>query len=329
VEPRYASIGVGGNGLFPAQSDGKWGYIGAKGESVIESRFEEASSFENGVAAVKLNGRWGYLRADGSMEIPPTLVELGGREGIYISARDDVGWALFKLLQRGLPKRNPPKRTPSEDDTRPPGIAEFPRDTQRAYSISEGSIVAKFADGEQMFFINTNSIDRRESDEFHLMQFFFFPPYKLISILRMSEGFAAAAIAANKWGYLHKASGEFLWPGRFEAALEFKQGLAPVKLAGKWGYIDLTGHMAIEPTYDAAFPFRGEYAIVRQGEKRGFLRLNPEGGISLFIAPQYEDAFRFAEGLAPVKMGGRWGYVSNGQLWTELRDTGTVDIHPQ
>src|ERR1041385_3664300 len=121
----------------------------------------------------------------------------------------------------------------------------------------------------------------------------------------MSDGFAPAATATNKWGYLHKSSGEFLWPGRFEDAQSFAMGFAPVKVAGKWGFIDRAGRVAVKATYDGAFPFRGEYAVVRQGEKRGFLRLDPQGGISIFIAPQYDDVFRFTEGLAPVKIGKR------------------------
>ena len=69
--------------------------------------------------------------------------------------------------------------------------------------------------------------------------------------------------------------------------------------------------------------------MIRQGERRGFLRLDPEGGVASFIAPQYEDAFRFTEGLAPVKIGGRWGYVSDGKPWSELIDTGIADISPR
>src|ERR1043166_1013737 len=85
----------------------------------------------------------------------------------------------------------------------------------------------------------------------------------------------------------------------------------------------------MEPIYDAAFPFRGEYAVVRQGEKRGFLRLDPQGGISVFIAPQYDDVFRFTEGLAPVKIGKSWGYVSDGQPWQDLVEAGVVEIKPR
>ena len=316
VSPRYAEMGVGGDGLFPVKDEGGWGYINPKGENAIAARFEAAEPFDNGVAAVKSNGRWGYLRTDGSTETEFKFLEIGGREGAYICARDAEGWAVFKLVKDGAPKR--------ESFVDDPPI-------QRAYSISDGSVIAKYPDGERLYLIDRAYAGPDEPDLFTLTQRFpiWGDTYTLTSILRMSDGFAPASTAANKWGYLHKGSGEFLWAGRFEAALGFAQGLAPVKLSGKWGYIDRAGSVVVQPTYDAAFPFRGEYAVIRQGDRRGFLRLDPVGKISVFITPRYEDTFRFTEGLAPVKIDRRWGYVSDGQPWSELVDTGIIDIQPR
>jgi hypothetical protein len=315
VRPRYTNMGLGSEGLFAVQSDGDWGYIDAKGASVIAPRFEAAEAFDSGVAAVKSNGRWGYVRADGSMESGFIFLEIGGREGPYVSARDTQGWAVFKLMSSGAPKRQK-------------FYSDIP--LQRAYSVSEGSVIGKFPDGERLFLID-RSYAGDDPDEFGLTQRFpvWGDSYNLVSILRMSEGFAAAATAGNKWGFLHKASGEFLWRDRFEAALNFARGLAPVKLAGKWGYIGRDGTLVVQPVYDAAFPFRGDYAVIREGDKRGFLKLESEGKISVFVTPRYQDAFRFTEGLAPVKIGGRWGYVSDGQPWSELVDTGIADIKPR
>jgi hypothetical protein len=317
LTPRYARIGLGSDGLFPFQIDGSWGYINTRGETAIEAKFEAVQMFENGTGAVKSNGRWDYVRTDGSMETNLALAELAGRQGPYIVARDAKGWAAFKLTQSG----GAPVREQFY------GFNDL--SIERALSISEGSITAKYPDGVRLFLIDL-SFSNGAPDVYSLIQAFpqWEALYKLTSILPMKEGFAAAATAANKWGFLHKASGEFLWRDRFESALGFSKGLAPVKIGGKWGYVDRFGRMAITPTYDAAFPFRGEYAVIRQGEKRGFLRLGAEGGISTFIAPQYEDAYRFTEGLAPVKMGGRWGYISDGQPWTELVDTGIANIRP-
>jgi WG containing repeat len=314
VRPRYSNVRPGSEGLFAVQLDGSWGYIDSKGSTRIAPRFEDAEPFQGGVAAVKSNGRWGYLRLDGTMETQFIFLEIGGREGAYVSARETTGWAVFKLRKQGPPTRVAIKET--YDD--PPA--------QRAYSISEGLLVAKFPDRERMLLIYTSGSDG--PDTFTLLYPFLNVEEvtKHVSIRRMSEGFAPASTAANQWGYLHKRSREFLWPGRFQDAAAFAQGFAPVKIDGKWGYIDRAGRVVVQPTYDAAFPFRGDYAVVREGDKRGFLRLDQQGGISVFIAPKFEDASRFTEGLAPVKIGGRWGYISSGQPWGELRESGIVDI---
>jgi hypothetical protein len=57
--------------------------------------------------------------------------------------------------------------------------------------------------------------------------------------------------------------------------------------------------------------------------------LDSNGGTSVFIAPQFEDAFRFTEGLAPVKTGGKWGYVSSGASRSDLVEpSSTKTIQP-
>jgi hypothetical protein len=319
VQPRYGNVRPGSDGLFAVQIDGRWGYVDPKGNVRIAASFEDAEPFQGGAAAVKANGRWGYLRADGRRETEFTFLEIGGREGDFICARDSKGWGIFRLVKKGPMKRGTI------------GIENDGPLAQRAYSISESAVVAKFADGERMFLIDIgeNARSSDEPDAFLISALFpklNNPTMRYFSIRRMSEGFAPAATAPNQWGYLHKPSGEFLWPGRFQDTLGFGQGFAPVKIDGKWGYVDRGGRTVIQPTYDAAFPFRSDYAVIRDGDKRGFLRLDPQGGISVFIPPTYEDASRFSEGLAAVKTGGRWGYISSGQPWSELRESGIVDI---
>ncbi|PSO79918.1 MAG: hypothetical protein BRC51_06045 [Cyanobacteria bacterium SW_12_48_29] len=37
---------------------------------------------------------------------------------------------------------------------------------------------------------------------------------------------------------------------QFDYAGEFSEGLAPIKISDKWGYIDKTGEMVINPQFD-------------------------------------------------------------------------------
>lgn len=46
--------------------------------------------------------------------------------------------------------------------------------------------------------------------------------------------------------------------------MQFSEGLAPVSRAGKWGYIDLDGHVKIPLIYQMATPFSNGIAHVKE-----------------------------------------------------------------
>lgn len=292
LQPGHKEIGPGGDGVFAFLEKGRWGYLDTKGKVRIRPQFDEARPFEGGLAAVKVKGRWGFVRIDGSMQVPFRFREIGSHQDGFTSARDDEGWAVFNI-------------DPSESDSHADrdGLAFYDEANdivypQRIYSVSERAVVALFADGERLVSVDSRN---RNLDRFSDV---------FASVKRRSEGFAAVSRTKERWGYLHK-SGRIFWDGRFEDAMVFADGYAPVKLDGKWGYITRTGELVVEPTYDAAFPFREGYAVVRQGDKRGFLTTGPDGRITQFVPPRYDDAFRFSESLASVLVGGKWGYVSD------------------
>ncbi len=95
-------------------------------------------------------------------------------------------------------------------------------------------------------------------------------------------------------------------------AAEFGEGLAPMISHGKYGFVDTTGKMVVEPqfTYVPELPFQEGLAAVFVGEganrRAGFI--NRQGQWA--IPPKYEDALHFCDGLAPAKIGGRWGYIN-------------------
>ncbi|WP_414833143.1 WG repeat-containing protein [Afifella sp. YEN Y35] len=71
---------------------------------------------------------------------------------------------------------------------------------------------------------------------------------------------------APVYGYLDHDGNMAIAP-RFTEAAPFANGLAAVKLDGKWGYVDKSGAFAIEPQYDAAHSFNAAgVAIVEKEE---------------------------------------------------------------
>lgn len=61
--------------LYPAKSNGKWGYVQPGGIAKIDFIFEDAASFnpKTSLAAAKKNGKWGYIDLSGKYKIEPTF----------------------------------------------------------------------------------------------------------------------------------------------------------------------------------------------------------------------------------------------------------------
>ncbi len=81
----------------------------------------------------------------------------------------------------------------------------------------------------------------------------------------------------------------------------FKQGLIGVKMNGKYGFMDKTGKIAIQPQFQIALPFSEGLAAVKIGNKYGFI----DGKGRLVIPPVYESASVFREGLCRVQRKGK------------------------
>ena len=58
---------------------------------------------------------------------------------------------------------------------------------------------------------------------------------------------------------------------QFDWAERFNDGLAHVRIGGKWGFIDKTGHYVINPQFDSAESFSDGLAAVRIGNKWGYI----------------------------------------------------------
>jgi hypothetical protein len=87
-----------------------------------------------------------------------------------------------------------------------------------------------------------------------------------------------------------------LMEGRFDAARDFSEGLAPVRKGEKWGYVDKSGRLVVEPRFDDAEPFSDGLARVSVGELFGYI--DKRG--TLVIPARFKDADDFSDGLAPV-----------------------------
>ena len=105
--------------------------------------------------------------------------------------------------------------------------------------------------------------------------------------------------------YLVDDKGKKIGKQKYEDARLFLEadGYAAVKVDGKWGFVDKTGKMVIEPQFADAHSFANGYAAIKKNGKWGFIDENGE----IVIRAQFEDARDFNDkGNVFVKDGTQW-----------------------
>ena len=130
----------------------------------------------------------------------------------------------------------------------------------------------------------------------------------------------------GKYGYISYINNkrEELIPLKYDYIGNFHEGLAKVKLNGKWGYINNKGEEVISPKYDYAGDFHEGLAAVRlNGEWRYINNRGEE-----VISPKYNYVGDFHEGLAVVELNGKYGYINNkGEEVISLKYDDAGDFH--
>jgi hypothetical protein len=151
-----------------------------------------------------------------------------------------------------------------------------------------------------------------------------------------SDGLAAALPKnGGNWGFIDR-SGELVISPRFinypnGYPYPFSEGLAMIEVRKKYGYIDHTGEFVIKPQFLFGTSFQDRMARVVVEGPCSYLKFDPCPDIrvlgeakkgqrlqsckfafidksgSVISDDRYDDAKDFSEGLAPVKMGEKWG----------------------
>lgn len=178
------------------------------------------------------------------------------------------------------------------------------------------------------------------------------PTYR--SAGQFAQGLAPVVDANGNVLYINPEGDTVFTPEHADAAGCFSpDGVAPVRKAGRWGFIRRDGTWAVEPKFSRVRPLSNEMWVVfgpadsaAGGERWGAVRANgqvaipckfkfldsfseglavasddgrllgyvlPDGRYS--ILPQFEEARVFGAGMAAVRLGDMWGYVrTNGRL---------------
>lgn len=132
-------------------------------------------------------------------------------------------------------------------------------------------------------------------------------PYNEIladTLQNMLQGRMGAKIA-GRWGYLDKRGRVAIAPV-YLFTWSFNENLAPVmRTDSMFGYIDTTGHVRLPFDYEYAWVFSEGAAHVRYMGKMVFI---DSAGRVLFHT-ENDVPTKFSEGLAACKKHGKWGFV--------------------
>lgn len=137
------------------------------------------------------------------------------------------------------------------------------------------------------------------------------------SIQSFADGLALAKGEDSKYCFWDKTGNiafEFDYPGEY--FYNFSEGLVVFRDVeeSKYGYKNLKGEVAIAPQFDDAKKFTEGLAAVKFGEKYGFIDKTGE----FVIQPKYDSADSFADGAAWVYLNGQQGFIDKSEKFMEV-----------
>jgi hypothetical protein len=310
-------------GRLRIEIKGKYGYLDRDGKVVIKPQFDIANEFHQGLAYVRAGEKYGFIDLEGKLVIPlhiytnqdrlKDLIRMSGCRfpGEFLRIAKDQKYGFLDRKGRII----------------------CPPQFDQAFDFSEG--LAAVASGNKWGYLDgTGKLAI---------------PLHYNAARSFSQGLAAVAIG-QKYGYVDP-TGKLAIPPQFSDAGEFadgvalvhlpdgakglvdKQGkivtlnfsfdelepfadgMAVVKVDGKYGYVDKQGTLIVKPQYDRAYQFDQGLARVVREDKVGLIDRTGKVVVPL----EYDEIFDFQEDRAHVKKGGNIGFIDRtGRLITPI-----------
>lgn len=119
----------------------------------------------------------------------------------------------------------------------------------------------------------------------------------------------------GKYGYIDIKSEKIAIKPQFEDCRKFNKGIAPVKLNGKWGFIDREGNFIINPQYEDFWVKDIHYSYqVFNEDNIASVKKNGKWGVidksgKVIVDFKYDNGIVFNDGVAAVEENGKYGYI--------------------
>lgn len=298
VPPRYDWVGRFSEGRAAVRLGGLYGFVDEDGREIVEPKYRIVDDYRFSFAQVDVDGKSGLIDRDGRMVIAPKYASITA-----------IAPDRFRVSPRWLGGRNGSEEF-SGGRWGAPGWKVTELMHPRPMALREGSgiidvsgqwIEPPRAKPEFETFIDGQRTEPRDFDKDN-------PSMRW-------------AWRDDLWG-LQRPDGSWLVEPKFQQADRLIGALTRVMLNGKVGFIDREGKMAIEPTFDEAWPFGygpDRTAVVRDGvfgiiDKAGVWG-SPVGELQVPFARAFSqgphvtaDNFKAIRGWH-FKRGDRWGLL--------------------
>ncbi|ADQ04163.1 hypothetical protein Calow_0586 [Caldicellulosiruptor owensensis OL] len=260
-----AAFGIGWN-------NPKWGFFDRKGKIVIKPRYEDVEPFIGGLAPVKINGKWGFIDKTGKEVFKPQYDEvklffddLLRINNMLVMVKAKGKWGIIdKKTKKEIIK-------PMYNE-----IKYFSNNVIMVEITQQGKIKYGFVD------INTGK---------EIIS----PKYDFVDYYSKGNKFVKVRIG-SKWGLVDRQTGRELLTPRYDYIGEVSEGLIPVSVDKKWGFIDINGNELVKLKYDFVKGYKEGLAAVKINGKWGFVdKMGNET-----IKPLYNNAESFKKGLSLV-----------------------------
>lgn len=129
--------------------------------------------------------------------------------------------------------------------------------------------------------------------------------------------------------------------------LGFTDGMAPIQVDKKWGYMHESGKVSVPARFDKVRPFGDGLGVAKIGDS--FIIIESNGTERELNIPGLQDVRKFTDGAAPFKANDKWGfidiygkviseakfkgigYLRNGLAWAKTEDgkVGFINIKGQ
>jgi WG containing repeat len=256
IRPVYGAVKPFSEGLAPVYQAGVWGFINSEGKMMITPGFWGAEAFSEGLAAVHQRGGWGYVDSTGKVVVKFQFLQAGQFSEGVAPVRVESGWLFVDKSGKAIE-----------------GLSGF----DDAQSFSEG--VAAVQMGGKWRFVTHEGKKRFEQDFAQVSKF----TEDLAAVQEKEDG---------QFGYIDQ-DGNYLIEPQFEDAKGFAEGLAAVRLNGRWGYIDKKGSLRILNNYPFfADDFSGGLAVVSDPVRGADIYIDAEGKPQFFKSSKAPDTNR-------------------------------------